>query len=138
MRLTGKYLFAVLGGFLLLVACSRSGISESASAAKPNSAPRYVPAVHEVAWEQIQAGALVVDVRTPAEYTQGHLPNAINIPYDQLRQRIAELGEDRTRAIVLYCRTGRRSEIARQTLRELGFTKVFNGGAYERLRQTQP
>lgn len=129
---------ALAGILLLALGCSRSGGPEQAPAKQTEPAPATAPSVHEQAWEQIREGALLLDVRTPTEFAQGHLENALNIPYDQLRERVAELGPDRDRAVVLYCRTGRRSELARQSLRELGFTHVLNGGGYEALRQARP
>lgn len=118
--------------------CSRSGGPEPAPVEQAEPAPSTAPNIQVQAWEAIAQDALLLDVRTPTEFAQGHLEKARNIPYDQLRERIAELGSDREVPVVLYCRTGRRSELARQTLRELGFTHVLNGGGYEALRQARP
>lgn len=81
---------------------------------------------------------MVVDVRTDAEFRQGHLPEAIHIPYDEIVARRAELPADQNRPIVLYCRSGRRSGIARQSLEQLGFTNAINAGGYEALMQARP
>ena len=89
------------------------------------------------AWAAIRSGALLVDVRTQAEYEQGHLEGALLIPHDQIPSRVTELGEDKSRAIVLYCRSGNRSSQAKQALEELGYTNVMNAGGYERLKQAQ-
>jgi rhodanese-related sulfurtransferase len=70
-------------------------------------------------------GATLVDVRTPEEFAAGHARGAINVPFDQIAARAGELG-DRTRPIVLYCRTGRRSGIAAGELQRLGFTAVYD------------
>ena len=80
-----------------------------------------------------QQAAVWIDVRTPEEYATGHLEDAHNIPHDQIGKRIAELVPDKTTAIHLYCRSGRRSGLARDTLLKLGYTKVFNEGGYEKL-----
>jgi len=77
--------------------------------------------------QKIAAGALVLDVRTPQEFAQDRYPGAINIPVAALRERLAELGA-KTRPIVVYCRSGRRSEAARTILLENGFTDVTNAG----------
>ncbi|MGS0730523.1 rhodanese-like domain-containing protein, partial [Shewanella sp. 0m-11] len=52
----------------------------------------------KVTWQKIEAGALVVDVRTPEEFAQGHLPNAINIPYQQIDSAFAkqQIAKDRS------------------------------------------
>ncbi len=83
------------------------------------------------AWELIDQGALLLDVRTPEEYQQGHLYNALLIPHDQLASRVSELGEDKSRTIVLYCRSGGRAGKAEAVLREHGFTDVLNAGGYQ-------
>lgn len=70
---------------------------------------------------------LVVDVRTPGEFEAGAYPGAVNIPLDELPDRISELGA-RDRGITLYCASGARSGYAAQYLAQLGFTAVENGG----------
>lgn len=67
---------------------------------------------------------LVLDVRTPAEFADGHIPGALLIPHDQLEQRLVELDGAREREIVLYCRSGRRSLLAENVLREHGFSRL--------------
>ena len=61
----------------------------------------------------------VLDVRTADEFAQGHVPTATLIPHDELATRLAEL--DRDRPILLYCRSGRRADLAEQVLVENGF-----------------
>ena len=94
--------------------------------------------IEQVAWDAIARGAAVIDVRTDAEFQQGHLPGAINIPYDRIVERRAELPPDPNRPIVLYCRTGRRSGIAKQSLEEFGFTNAINAGGYDALMRARP
>lgn len=69
---------------------------------------------------------LVLDVRTAAEFDEGHIPGAINIPYDAIGERIVELGPADERDVVVYCRSGRRSALALATLREAGFRRLFH------------
>lgn len=61
---------------------------------------------------------LVLDVRTPEEFAQGHVPGAVLIPHDQLAQRLDEIPADRE--LVLYCHSGRRSTLAERVLAEHG------------------
>ena len=75
----------------------------------------------------VKKGALLVDVRTPEEFAEGHIDKAVNIPVAQLASRISELGAKDT-TIVLYCRSGMRSSRAASTLQEKGFTKVYDLG----------
>lgn len=118
---------------LVLLACSGSGSPQAEPEAVADSADQAEFSVEERAWQKIRAGALLVDVRTPGEYAQGHLEDALNIPFDQIEDRLAELGEDRDREIVIYCRSGRRSGIAEVTLRKLEFKNLFNAGGYQQL-----
>lgn len=77
-----------------------------------------------------------VDVRTPEEFSAGHVEGAINIPHTEMGQRYEELepyaGEGHE--IVVYCRSGRRSGIAQQILEREGFGNVENGGGLRDLR----
>lgn len=70
---------------------------------------------------------LVVDVRTAMEFLGGAYPDAINICLDEIQERLEDLG-DKDRDITLYCASGARSAYAQQMLRQMGFTKVKNGG----------
>ncbi|NOJ97857.1 rhodanese-like domain-containing protein [Corallococcus sp. CA049B] len=79
------------------------------------------------AHQRVEAGATLVDVRTPEEFAAGHLPGAVNIPVDELPQRLAELGSPQ-KPLVIYCRSGARSGRAELLLKERGFQDVFNLG----------
>jgi phage shock protein E len=74
--------------------------------------------------EAADATLLVLDVRTPEEFAQGHLPGATNIAYDQLESRLGELAGARDKDVVLYCRSGRRAEVAAETLARGGFKRL--------------
>jgi phage shock protein E len=76
-----------------------------------------------------------VDVRTPAEWEAGRVEGAIHIPHTELADRWPELEAHRDDDIVLYCRTGRRSGLAEQILREAGFERLHNGGGLSGLRR---
>lgn len=76
------------------------------------------------------ADVVWIDVRTKAEYDQGHVSGALLIPYDQISSKISKLVRDKNQAINLYSDSGRRSEIALKTLEQLGYRNVQNLGAY--------
>ena len=76
-------------------------------------------------------GAVLLDVRTPEEFASGHLPAAVNIPVQELARRMGEL-EAKERPIVLYCRSGNRSNHAAGILKRAGFTAVHDLGAMSR------
>ncbi|MEW5851836.1 MAG: rhodanese-like domain-containing protein [Myxococcota bacterium] len=78
--------------------------------------------------ELVQKGALLLDVRTREEYAQRHIPGAVNVPVQELAQRVAEVGS-KTRTVVVYCRSGQRSGVARDLLLRAGFQDVVNLGS---------
>lgn len=79
----------------------------------------------------VDAGAHLVDVRTPQEFATGHIPGAINIPVQDLERRMAEL-EGKDRPIVVYCRSGNRSSSAARLLESAGYAEVRDLGAMTR------
>ncbi len=78
--------------------------------------------------------ATIVDVRTPEEFAGEHLPIAINIPLDQVAQRINEFKE-MPKPIVAYCRSGNRSGMAVSILKQNGINDALNGGGLDDLKQ---
>ena len=68
--------------------------------------------------------AIIIDVRTPGEYQDGHIPGVVNIPLDELEKRIGEIPKDKK--VVLICRTGNRSAQGTKLLRSKGFNNVYN------------
>ena len=75
---------------------------------------------------------LVIDVRTPAEYRNGHLSKALNIPLAELPRRIGGVAPDKSRPILLHCASGARSAAGRKSLAQLGYANVHNLGSYAR------
>jgi phage shock protein E len=78
--------------------------------------------------------AVLLDVRTEGEFNERSIARSINIPHDQLRERLGELGA-KDRAIAVYCQSGRRSAFAAQILRQAGFQDVTNIGSIEDVRE---
>ena len=85
-------------------------------------------AIKSIDWnkalEMNAAGAVFVDVRNPPELNEGYAPNAVNIPLPELKQRVGELPKDKD--LLIYCRSGRRSEAATRILMEQGYDRVYN------------
>lgn len=79
----------------------------------------------EKARELVGQGWVLLDVRTPEEYRQGHPEPARNIPVQELPQRVQEVGPPETK-VVVYCQAGGRSAMAMQILRAHGFTDIFD------------
>ena len=78
---------------------------------------------------------LIVDVRSAEEFASGHFSTAINIPHDQIPQRMSELNPHKQKGIVLYCHSGARAAVAEKVLKSNGFTKVINAGGYDAIRK---
>ncbi len=78
----------------------------------------------------VSRGALLVDVRSPAEYRERHAPGAVNIPVERLAQMIPTLAP-KGRPIVIYCHTGFRAGAATMSLRKAGY-EVHNLGSIAR------
>ena len=75
---------------------------------------------------------IILDVREDNEYNQGHLENAINIPFDELEDRFMnEVTSDKDSIIILYCRSGHRAMIGAETLASLGFTNLYTFGSID-------
>ncbi|WP_420933756.1 rhodanese-like domain-containing protein [Alteromonas sp. A081] len=69
---------------------------------------------------------LLIDVRSPEEYANGHIPGAINIPHKSIDEYISELQEHKDKPIILYCHSGRRARLAMKVLQEHDFTDVMH------------
>jgi phage shock protein E len=80
----------------------------------------------------LQQGALVVDVRTNAEFQAHHLPHALHVPLNELEQLIARRVKDKNQVLLLHCQSGTRSQVARRRLVQLGYTHAYNLGSYAR------
>jgi rhodanese-related sulfurtransferase len=137
-------LLATLAGAAVLVVMSTMAqateptATATSSAVPATAAKAVVPAVPATAQPAVMkpmsqeellehqskhAGHLyVLDVRSPEEFREGHVPGAVNVPYDQIAARIAEVPKDKD--VVLYCRSGRRAGIAADVLAANGYTRL--------------
>lgn len=115
---------------LLTVVCLAAAfavpVAAQAAAAKPAEKTAAQPAKAKGIW---------IDVRTPEEFKEGHLKDAVNIPVDQIGARIGSVSPDKSAPVNLYCRSGRRSEATLQELKKMGYTNVTNHGGYQDLLQ---
>lgn len=109
---------------VLLAGCS-APVGESGGAAGA-----YVQTTAEEAVEMMQdrQDYVILDVRTPEEFAEKHIPGAINIPNEAIgKEEIAEL-PDKDQAIFVYCRSGNRSKQASEKLVALGYTNIVEFG----------
>lgn len=81
----------------------------------------------------VKGGAQIIDVRTKAEFEQGHIKGAVNIPLNNLSNHYAKFKKDKP--IITCCASGVRSAQARNILQANGFTMVFNGGGWSSLKR---
>lgn len=108
-------MFVVLGVlFLGVVGCGKKNEEQNDEISKIISEGNYT----------------IVDVRTKQEFDEGHVVGAINIPFDQIDERVS-LNKNNT--ILVYCKSGRRSAVAYDTLKNLGY-EVINLGAFEDIK----
>ena len=107
-----KKIAIIVSALLVLTGCS------SESSADLNAA--------EFQAKTQESGVITLDVRTPGEFMEGHLVNAINIDVENpsFATEIAKL--DKTVTYAVYCRSGRRSANAIATMKDAGFTNMFN------------
>lgn len=76
--------------------------------------------------KMIEKGAILVDVRSPQEFAEGHLDNAISLPEYEMNQKVKDILPDKLQVIIVYCSTGHRSQKAQKELQKLGYQKVYN------------
>ena len=116
-----KMIFLLLAA-LFLAACGQEKEDEPAAG--------YVSISAEEAKQIMDSeeGYIILDVREQDEYDEGHIPGAILIPYTQIEEKADEMLPDKDQLILVYCRSGRRSKIAAQSLAELGYTNIKEFG----------
>jgi len=95
-------------------------------------------AAARLAWPMIESGVLLVDVRTPEEFAEGHLEGAINIDWENTEALIAAIGEDKQRPVVFYCRSGNRVGKSMLVLAAKGYNNIYNATGLEALKATKP
>lgn len=81
----------------------------------------------------VKDGAVIVDVRTKAEYQGSHVKNSLNIPLNNLSNHYSKL--DKSKPIITCCASGMRSAQAKNILEANGFSEVYNGGGWYGLQQ---
>lgn len=94
----------------------------------------------QVAWQKINHGALLIDVRTLVEFNEGHLNDALHMPYKTIVKSLKEKHISKDTEIVLYCRSGNRAGKSIKMLMKAGYSNLHNGGGISALRtaKSQP
>jgi rhodanese-related sulfurtransferase len=124
---------------LLAVALASGSALAKEPAARGNAVAGIAPGIvdGEAARKLVAKGVKVLDVRTAEEFAAGHVPGAINIPYDEMEKRYAEIGPPST-PVLVYCKSGRRSGIAAKVLHEKGYSTLFDLQSYDRWVESGP
>lgn len=117
-RAAGAVAFAAmaLGGLFSITACATNSTAQPAMATSGNQMP---------------ADAVILDVRTPAEYSSGHLEGAQNVDYSSANFRNSVSALPKSGSYIVYCRSGNRSASATREMQELGFTNVKDAGGMQ-------
>jgi rhodanese-related sulfurtransferase len=121
--------FVIFAATMLAATASiadQAGPTPGQPASAPAVASASLPLISPQALLERQAkndqSLFVLDVRTPKEYAAGHVPGAVNVPYDQVASHLAEIPKDKD--VVLYCQSGRRAGLAAAVLEANGYTKL--------------
>lgn len=86
----------------------------------------------------VKKGALIVDTRTAGEFNNGHVKGAVNIPYDMIANSIDQHETDKSKPIIVYCRSGNRSSHAKRSLISAGYTNVVDAGSIGNMQRNMP
>jgi len=123
---------------LLLTACGNNGITKNSSTDRSTNIESNEQG-EKMMFEQITAedakkimdsgeDCIILDVREQDEYNEGHISGAILNPYTEIENKADEKLPDKDKLILVYCRSGRRSKIAAQSLADLGYTNIKEFG----------
>ena len=117
-----KKLFILLLAAVMITACGQGK--------ENNQGAVYVNITAEEAKQIMDSeeGYRILDVRTQEEYDQGHIPGAIVISHEEIKEKAEEVLTDKDQLILVYCRSGRRSKLAAEALVELGYTNIKEFG----------
>lgn len=136
MKIKFKGLIILMFCFTLLTSCAATGNEEtttveiSATEAVTEEKTGYIQITGKEAKAimDTQTDYIILDTREQYEFDEGHIPGAIVIPYTSISERAENELPDKNQLILVYCRSGRRSKIAAQTLADMGYTNVMEFG----------
>ena len=115
-----KKLFPILLSAFLFTACAGG---QTASNGYKSISPKEAEEIM-----QKQSGYIILDVRRPDEFAEGHIPNAINIPNESIGSDEISALPNKNQLILVYCRSGKRSKEASSKLVALGYTNIVEFG----------
>lgn len=99
--------------------------SFAASAGYPGSNP-LISADELLTKLEKKQNVIVLDVRSAGEFSEGHVPTAVNIPYDEIKEKAGKHIKNKEQQIVVYCRSGYRASKAETALADLGYSNILH------------
>ena len=121
-----KYLWLLIASVMLfsiaLVACEKENGSSGKTAYE-----QITPAKAKALMDS-EKDYIILDVRTPSEFAEGHIAGAILIPDYEIGEKAESILTDKEQLILVYCRSGRRSKNAASELATLGYTNIYEFG----------
>ena len=115
--------------YILMIALVIGGLFMFMQSGNANQTMKYEELQNKL---NVKENFVLLDVRTQEEFDAGHIASAILLPYDEIALKAATVLPDKEKEIVLYCRSGRRSAIAKKALVELGYKDVEDFGGINR------
>ena len=115
---------------ILITACKNNGGAGKPGVTGEGEKAMYTQITQEEAKNIMDSGEehIILDVREQDEFDEGHIPGAILIPYTEIDAKAEKMLPDKDALILVYCRSGRRSKIASESLANLGYTNVKEFG----------
>ena len=118
-----KRLLLLILSLMLLSSCGSSGSSTNSY--------RQISMDEAVKMMKNEKNYIILDVRRPDEYAEGHIPGAINVPNEEIGTAEISQLPDKSQLILVYCRSGRRSKEAAGKLVKLGYTNIVEFGGIQ-------
>lgn len=120
---------AIITVATVFAGCTQKTNTEQTEATQVNIGTYYqIPQDEAKRIMDEESDYIIVDAREQSEYDEGHIKGAIVIPYTEIEQKAEEMLPDKEQLILVYCRSGRRSKIAAQSLANMGYINVKEFG----------
>jgi len=122
--------YSIIPLLFVLLLCVSACATKEKNATASGTHKSYTQISQDVAKDMIlkDNSLIIIDVRTKGEYEEGHIPGAVLIPNESIKDRKPELLPDVNQVILVYCRSGNRSKQAAQKLANMGYNKVYEFG----------
>lgn len=113
---------------LAILLCALLGLTACGNPAPKEAVYLNITAEEAKTIMDTEKDYVILDVRTQEEYDEGHIPGAIVIPDTEIKGKAPQMLKDKGQLLLVYCRSGRRSKLASETLVSLGYTNIRDFG----------